>query len=101
MIKPWTLQPKLAKRRAKNNMMTTFTRTFMAAMGGGALLGHELSFLLLDHCLVCPRVSGRMVPRPRCPTSWEKFNLPSSDSTVIWIVIFIAGLHLLPASSLC
>jgi hypothetical protein len=54
MIKPWTLQPQLAKRRAKNNMMTTFTGTFMAAMGTAALLGHKLCCLLLDHCLLYP-----------------------------------------------
>jgi len=37
MIKPWTLQPQLAKRGAKNNVMTTFARTVMAALGTGAL----------------------------------------------------------------
>jgi hypothetical protein len=38
-----------------NNMMTTFARTFMAAMGTGALLGHKLCCLPLDQCLL---VSG-------------------------------------------
>jgi hypothetical protein len=54
MIKPWTLQPQLAKRRAKNNMMTTFARTFMAATGTRALLGNKLCCLLLDHRFLYP-----------------------------------------------
>jgi len=54
MIKPWALQPQLAKGRAKNNLMTTFARAFMAAMGAPALLGNKLCCLLLDHCLLYP-----------------------------------------------
>jgi hypothetical protein len=68
MIKPWTLQPQLAKWRAKNNLMTTFTGTFMAAMGARALLGHKLCCLLLDHCLLYPS-ENRSRFRQRQPDS--------------------------------
>jgi hypothetical protein len=52
--KPWGRLWKLAKRRAKNNMVATFVRTFAAATGTRALLGHKLCCLLLDHCSLYP-----------------------------------------------